>query len=88
MKRKENFLETNIGDINLLVPLGSQVLDMNGLITINETASYIWKLIPKTISVEELACEVVKEFDVDFEQAFTDLQIFIKEIVNIGLVEL
>ena len=38
MKRKADFIMQNVGGENLLVPLGAQVMDLNGLVILNDTA--------------------------------------------------
>ena len=39
MKRKDDFILQNVGGENLLVPLGAQVMDLNGLVTLNGTGA-------------------------------------------------
>lgn len=58
MKRSFNFVMQNIGGVKLLIPLGSQVADSNGVITLNNTAAYIWELLAQEHSVEELSTSV------------------------------
>lgn len=87
MKRKANFLLRNIGGENLLVPLGSQVLDLNGIVTLNATGSYLWELMEKDCSIDGLAAIIAEIFDVDRERARMDIQIFLEKIASIGLLE-
>jgi len=87
MKRKNDFIMQNVGGENLLVPLGAQVMDLNGLITLNGTAAYVWELLSAERSLDELTAAVAERFDVDPETAYTDVQIFVHEIANIGLLE-
>jgi|GEM_PF-395620 len=87
MKRKDSFLMQNVGGENLLVPLGSRVVDMNGMVILNETGSLVWTLLEEDRSVEDLATAVAERFDVDFERAFADVRSFLDEIARMGLVE-
>jgi len=77
----------NVGGENLLVPLGSRVVDMNGMVILNETGSLVWTLLEEDRSVEDLATAVAERFDVDFERAFADVRSFLDEIARMGLVE-
>jgi hypothetical protein len=87
MKRKADFIMQNVGDENLLVPLGAQVMDMNGLITLNDTAACVWELLAQERSLDELSAAVAERFDVAAEIARADVQTFVDEISRLGLLE-
>ena len=87
MRRKDNFVIQNVGGENLLVPLGAQVMDMNAIITLNGTSAYIWSLLDQDRSIDELAAAVVERFAVDPIRARADIQTFINEITNLGLLQ-
>ncbi len=87
VKRKDSFMLETIGDGNVLVPLGAQVMDLNGIVTLNTTGRYIWELLAEDQSIEEIAAAVAERFDVDPETAHTDIQVFLDEIARIGLLE-
>jgi hypothetical protein len=87
MKRKADFLMQNIGGENLLVPLGAQVMDLNGIVILNDTAACVWELLAQDRTVDELASAVAEQFDVDAITAHTDVQTFLDEIARLGLLE-
>jgi hypothetical protein len=87
MKRKADFIMQNLGGKNLLVPLGAQVMDLNGLITLNETATCLWILLAQERSLDELTTAVVERFDVADKIARADVQTFVDEIKLLGLLE-
>jgi hypothetical protein len=87
MKRSDNFLMQNVGGDTLLVPLGAQVVDTNGLVILNYTARCVWELIAEDRSVDELAAAVAERFEVDRERARVDVQTFLDEIARLGLIE-
>jgi hypothetical protein len=87
MKRKADFIMQNVGGENLLVPLGAQVMDMNGIITLNDTAAYVWELLAQERSLDELTAAVAERFDVTPERACADVQTFVDEIAQLGLLK-
>lgn len=87
MKRKADFIMQNVGGENLLVPLGAQVLDLNGLITLNDTAACVWELLAHECSLDKLAAAVAERFDVAAATARADVQTFVDEITRLGLLE-
>jgi hypothetical protein len=86
MKRKDDFILQNVGGENLLVPIGAQVMDMNGIITLNDTAVCVWELLARERSLDELAAKVAERFDVLPERARADVQTFLDEIANLGMI--
>jgi hypothetical protein len=87
MTRSIDFVMQDVGGEKLLVPLGAQVLDMNGLITLNPTAAYVWELLHEECTEEELAAAVAEQFDVAPEQAYADVHIFVNKIWKMGLLK-
>jgi hypothetical protein len=87
MKRKADLMMQNVGGENLLVPLGAQVMDLNGLITLNDTAAWVWELLAEERSLDELTAAVAERFDVAAATARADVQTFVDEITRLGLLE-
>jgi hypothetical protein len=87
MKRKNDFTMRNVGGENMLVPLAAQVMDMNGVITLNGTGACVWELLAQERTVDELANAVAVRFDVTPEHARADVQTFLDEIGKLGIIE-
>ena len=87
MKRKADFIMENVGGEYLLVPLGAQVMDMNGIITLNATGSYLWELLARERTAAELAVALADRFDTTAEQARSDVDAFLEKIGELGMLE-
>ena len=87
MKRKADFLMQNIGGENLLVPLGAQVMDLNGLLTLNDTAACVWEQLAEERSLDELTAAVAERFDVADATARADVKTFVDELIRLGVLE-
>ena len=85
MKRKDDFYLYDIGGESLLVPLGEQVMDLNGLVTLNETAVCVWEMLAEDRTVDELVDAVATQFDVDAVTARADVEVFLSEIAEMRL---
>ena len=77
----------SIGGDNLLVPLGARVAEMPGLVVLNETGRCMWELLAQERSVDELAAAVAERFDVDYSRAHADVQSFLDEMAQKGLLQ-
>ncbi len=88
MKRKDDFLLQNVGGQDLLVPLGSKVLDMNGLVVLNPTGRYIWELLAEDRSLEDLVTAVVDRFEVETDRAGADVRAFVDDLSRQGWIDI
>ena len=87
MTRKADFLMQKVGGEHLLVPLGAEVLNLNGLITLNDTAAHVWELLAGRHDVDSLAAGVAAKFDVAPDAARVDVQALVDEMSRLGLLD-
>lgn len=85
MKRNSNHALRKIGGETLLVPIGRQITDTNGVITMNETAVFLWELLGIERSGGELISCLLAEFDIDEATARADVQSFVDEMSRLEL---
>jgi hypothetical protein len=86
MRRSENFMLQHVGGVALLTPLGAQVMDMNGLVILNDTACCVWELLAEERTLDELAAAVAARFTVTPARARADVHTFLDEIAPLGMV--
>ncbi len=88
MKRKDDLLLQNVGGQDLLIPLGSKVLDMNGMVVLNPTGRYIWELLAEERSLEDLVTAVVDRFEVETDRAGADVRAFVDDLSRQGWIDI
>ncbi|MDA8306678.1 MAG: PqqD family protein [Deltaproteobacteria bacterium] len=88
MKRKDDLMLQKVGGQALLIPLGAKVLDMNGMVVLNTTASFIWELLAEDCSIEELVRAVADRFEVDADLAGADVRTFVDDLYRQGWIEI
>jgi hypothetical protein len=88
MKRKDELMLQKVGDQALLIPLGAKVLDMNGMVVLNTTGSFIWELLAEERSFEELVGAVVERFAVEADRAGADVRTFLDDLIRQGWIAL
>ncbi|MDX9846043.1 MAG: PqqD family protein [Tenuifilaceae bacterium] len=79
-KLKPRFVTRQVGNELVLVPIETNVANMNELFTMNSTASLIWNSINDSNTEEDIVNLLVKEFDIDRETALVDLTSFTESI--------
>lgn len=85
--RKEGFVVRTFGSEAILVPIASQVSELNGLVALNETALYVWNQLDGARSPGDIAKGLTQEYDVDEETARRDVEELLAELIRIGVVE-
>jgi len=77
----------SIGVDSFLVPLGVRVAEMQGMVVLNSTGRCMWELLAQERSVDELAAAVAERFSVDYSLAHADVQSFLDEMAQMGLLQ-
>lgn len=88
MKIKNGFELRDVCGEKVVIAQGLENLDFSKLITLNESAAYLWESISgKTFTAPDLVSLLCAEYDVTAEQAATDVQALVAEWKKQGLVE-
>lgn len=84
MKAKENFLLRQVAGSWLVMPIGQEMLDFNGILTLNETGAFLWQKLQEGATVEELATALIGEYKVSLEEASADVKEFCDALIQKG----
>lgn len=78
-----------LGNEYILIGEGLEAIDFNKMITMNETAAYLWEKVcdGREINAEKLAELLMEEYEVEHEQAVSDCQETIIAWTNAGIIE-
>ena len=87
MKIVKEFILRDIAGECVLVPTGATTQEFNGLITMSDTAKFIWENMEKANSLEEMISMILSEYEIDEETAKKDAIEFISQLVQSGFVE-
>lgn len=64
----------------LLIPLTSDIADMNSIFRLNDTGAFIWESIDGKRSIGELAAILSSEFCIESNEAEKDIISFLEEV--------
>ena len=87
MKIVKEFILREIAGECVLVPTGATSQEFNGMITISDTAKFIWENIEKVDSLEEMIRMVLDTYEIDEETARRDTIAFVGALVENGFIE-
>lgn len=88
MKIKENFVLRQIVDMWIVLPLDTAAVDFNGMLTLNESGVMLWNALSQGCSRLDLAKILTSEYNVSTEDALTDVDEFIEQLISVDCIEL
>lgn len=72
----------------LLVPIRSQVADMQNIFALtHDSAEYIWQQLDGKQNLEQIHQGIMDNFQVENRQSLSDLQEFISQLLDAGIIE-
>ena len=87
MKIKKGFELREVCGEHIIVAYGKENIDFNKVISLNESAAYLWKnIVDKDFTADTLASLLQQEYEVDAETAKKDAKALLDEWTNVGLV--
>jgi hypothetical protein len=87
-RKKENMVTRRIAGETLLVPIRSQVADMQNIFALtHSTAEYIWQQLDGKQDLEHIHQGILDNFQVENHQAQSDLEEFISLLLEAGIIE-
>ena len=87
MKIKENFIIREIAGMFVVVPTGSEAQKFNGMMTINETAAFIWNVLKNGAERDDVVEALLNEYEVDRATAEKDTDEVIKLLESYNVFE-
>lgn len=87
MKIKNGFLLRQVGEQNVVVAVGEESRDFNGIIRLNDTGRFLWEKLQSEITESGLVCAMLLEYDIDEATAKNDIADFIDSLKEANLLE-
>ena len=86
MKISENYILREIAGEYIVVPTGSAAMDFKGLITLNDTGVFLWKLLQEDDQTKESLLDALcEEYKAVREEAKADIEEFLQRIRSEGM---
>lgn len=85
MKIRDGFVLRQVADATIVVPAGDTAIDFNGMITLNETAAFLWSLLENDTDEEAMVKAMLAEYEVDEETARNGIERFVNKLRDEGL---
>lgn len=87
MKIKKEMILRRVGSDIIMIPVGSALLEHNGMFMLSESAGFLWENITSCETVEELAKKLFDEYDVSEAQALEDTKAFFNKLIEMDIID-
>jgi len=85
-KAKGDIVSRSIAGESFLIPIRGKLADMQCIFALNPVAEYIWKHLDGKNNIEEIRNLVMNVFDVKEQEADSDIQEFIEDLLKSDLI--
>ena len=86
MQINKDFTIQKVGSAYVAVPVGKTSQEFHGMVRLNETGAFLWKLMAeKDVSEDELVDALLKEYDVAREIAAADVHAIVEVLAEKGV---
>jgi len=86
VKLKKQLVKRNIAGDVILVPVGDSSLTLKGLMTLNETAEFIWDRLADAADAGELAAALCSEYEVEPAETMTDVEALLAQLKELEII--
>lgn len=86
MKLKEGFVMREVAGEIIVLPSGDH-LDLNMMITLNDTGKFLWERLEKGAEIEDLVQAMLAEYDVDADTARAGVRRFVEKLQSNGFLK-
>ena len=86
MKIKDGYILRQVAGNSIVIAVGEEALNFNGMITINGAGTFLWRQLEKGATKEELLAAMRSENDVDEASALRDLEDFLENLRKADLI--
>ena len=80
MRIKDGFILRQVAGNYIVIGVGDEAVDFNGMITVNETGAFLWSILEKGATKEDMLKSLMEEYDVDEETAKKDITDFLYKL--------
>jgi Coenzyme PQQ synthesis protein D (PqqD) len=86
LTRNSAIVSREVAGETIVVPICRGVGDLDSVYTFNPVGKSLWQLLEQSRTTEELTSWIASNFDVTAEQAASDVQSYLTELQEVGLI--
>ncbi len=85
--RSRDYVQREVADEFILIPLRRKLTDANSLYVLNETGAFVWRHLDGHRPLQDIASALLNEYDVSNEQLERDLRSLVNDLLAIQAIQ-
>ena len=86
-RKRGEIVARDIAGEKILVPVRGKLADMQRIFSLDPVAAFLWGQIDGKQDLQMILAKVIEDFEVEREDAASDLREFVTELLDAGLIE-
>jgi Coenzyme PQQ synthesis protein D (PqqD) len=78
MKIKEGFILKDVANQYVVVPIGNEAINFNGMLRLNKTAKLLFEALREEKEIDDLVLLLQEHYDINKDDALRDVKDFLK----------
>ncbi len=87
MKIKDGFILKDVAGSKIVIAIGEQRFNFNGVITFNEVGADVFNMLDGNNSVEDIVVKISEEYNAPYEVVKTDVENLIEKMRKHNLID-
>lgn len=87
MKRKDGYMMREVADNWVVVATGEESKNFNGIVKMNETSAFLFQMLEKEQTKEEMIHALTESYEVGEEKAAEDVDQFCRTLLDAGILK-
>lgn len=87
MRANKEMIMREIAGETVLIPTGQTAMRLHGMISLSESGAMLWKMLKDEPTVQEMVQAVLTEYDIDAVTAKKDVEAFVQQMQDVGILE-
>ena len=87
MKIKDGFILKDVAGSKIVIAIGEQRFNFNGVITFNEVGADVFNMLDGNNSVEEIVAKISEEYNAPYEVVKSDVEKLIEKMRKHNLID-
>lgn len=87
MKIKSGFICRKIAGENIVIPMGDNIANFNGIIKLNKSAAFLWNILQEDRTKHDLIEALIEKYKINKELALKDVEKFIDILYQNKVIE-
>ncbi len=88
MKLKKDFVLREVAGSFIVLAVGKETLDFDGMLSLNESGALLWHTLEKEADKDTLVDALMQEYEVEREVASADVEAFLTKLSDAGCLEI